>query len=231
MGSFLLIKFVHDKYCYRSDNMLRWVKNKLQVTNRYLKGVTEPFKYMESKGWYFLSGFTFQGGFLMDNFIEKIIKKQKTGKDYLITVGLVFAGIVLFLVIQNFKILASFALVVLVGIVYGIYYVSTTRNIEYEFILTNDELDIDKIISRRKRKRIFSGSCKNFDVLAKLKSDKYTPEVVRIKKRIEAVSSLASPNVFFATLNYKGERTVLFFEPDERMLNMFKGYIPRKFFN
>ena len=167
----------------------------------------------------------------MDTFIEKIVKKQKTGMDYLITGVLIFIGFVLFLVLSNIKFLASFTLVFIVGIIYGIYYVSTTRNIEYEFILTNDELDIDKIISRRKRKRVFSGSCKSFDILAKVKSDKYTSEIGNIKKRIEAISSFNSPNVFFAVLNYKGEKTVLFFEPDERMINLFKGYIPRKFFN
>lgn len=167
----------------------------------------------------------------MDSFIEKIVKKQKKSTDYLLTVALVIVGLVIFLLLSNIKGLATFNLVFIVGIIYGIYYVSTMRNIEFEFILTNDELDIDKIISRRRRKRVFSGSCKSFDVMARVKSDKYTQEVAGIKKRIEAVSSIDSPNVFFATLNYKGDRTILFFEPDERMLTLFKGYMPRKFFS
>lgn len=166
----------------------------------------------------------------MDTFIEKIVRRQKKTSDHLITAGLVFAGLILFLVVSNIQFLASFSLFIFAGIVYGIYYVSTTRNIEYEFILTNDELDIDKIVSRRKRKRIFSASCKNFDVLARVSSDKYTQEIKNMKKRIEAVSSINSPDVFFATLNYKGEKTVILFEPDERMLKLFKTYIPKKFF-
>jgi hypothetical protein len=166
----------------------------------------------------------------MDTFIEKIVKRQKTGKDYFISTGLIFGGFILFLVVSNIKFLASFSLIIIAGIIYGIYYVSTTRNIEYEFILTNDELDVDKIISRRKRKRIFSSSCKNFDILAGISSGKYTLDVKNIKKRIEAVSSINAPDVFFATLNYKGEKTVIFFQPDERMLKLFKTYIPKKFF-
>jgi hypothetical protein len=166
----------------------------------------------------------------MDTFIEKIVKRQKTGKDYLISAGLILGGFILFLVVSNIQFLASFSLLIIAGIIFGIYYLSSTRNIEYEFILTNDELDIDKIISRRKRKRIFSSSCKNFDVLARISSEKYTQEIKNMKKRIEAVSSINSPNVFFATLNYKGEKTVVFFEPDERMMKLFKTYIPKKFF-
>jgi hypothetical protein len=167
----------------------------------------------------------------MDTFIEKIVRRQKTGKDHLVTTGLVVLGIILFIVASNFKFLSSFILIIIAGIIYGIYYLSSSRNIEYEFILTNDELDIDKIVSRRKRKRIFSSSCKNFDVLARVKSEKYARETRTIKKRIEAVSSLNSPDAFFAIMNYKGEKTVILFEPDERMINLFKTYIPKKFFN
>lgn len=166
----------------------------------------------------------------MDTFIEKIVRRQKKTKDRLMTSGLVFLGFVLFIVVLNIPFLQTFNIFILAAIVYGIYYLSSSTNIEYEFILTNDELDIDKIVSRRKRKRVFSASCKNFDVLARVSSEKYAQETRNIKKRIEAISSINSPDVFFATLNYKGERTVVLFEPDERMINLFKTYIPKKFF-
>ena len=114
------------------------------------------------------------------------------------------------------------------ALVYLAYRFITGRNIEFEYIVTNGELDIDKIIAKRKRKRIFSASCKDFEIVARVRSNSFSQSVQSIKNRIDASSSLSSTDAFFVTLNYKGERTLVIFEPDERMLNNFKIFIPRK---
>ena len=164
----------------------------------------------------------------MDTFIEKIVNKKRDFKDTLITVGIILAVLIAVPFAFRIPLLNAF---IVVGLVYLAYYLITSRNLEYEYIVTNGDLDIDKIIARRKRKRIFSASCKDFDILAKVKSNSYSLQVQSIKNRIEAVSSMDSDDVYFATLNYKGDRTVVFFEPDERMLNSFKSLIPRKIVN
>ena len=166
----------------------------------------------------------------MDIFMEKIVAKKKGIQDYLIITGLVFAGFIVLIAVMTISFLRSLWPILAAGVIYLIYYLSTSRNVEFEYIVTNGDLDIDKIISRRKRKRIFSANCKSFDILAKYKSEHYNSEVKNIQKKIEAVSSMDSPGVYFATLNYKNERTVIFFEPDEKMLDSFKTYIPRKLF-
>lgn len=166
----------------------------------------------------------------MDTFIEKIVARKKTSKDMMFNIGIILAGLILFFALQMVPFLSSFFLLILVGVIYGAYQLIKSRNIEFEYVVTNGDLDIDKIIAQRKRKRIFSASCKEFDIVAKVKSSHYGHHVETIKNRFEAVSSMDSDNVFFATLNYKGEKTVVFFEPDERMLNNFKTFIPRKIF-
>lgn len=166
----------------------------------------------------------------MDVFMEKIVAKKKDAKDTLFAAAMLLVGFIAILTVPVIPVVNSLWLFIDAGIVYGIYYLISTRNIEFEYIVTNGDLDIDKIISRRKRKRIFSASCKDFDVVARLNSDKYDNEARNIKNRIETVSSMQSPDVYFVTLSYKGERTIVFFEPDERMLNAFKTFIPRKVF-
>ena len=116
------------------------------------------------------------------------------------------------------------------GFAYLGYRIVISRNIEYEYIVTNGDLDIDKIISKRKRKRIFSANCREFDIVSKVKSNSFSQSVQSIKNRIDASSSIDSPDAYFITLNYKGEKTLVIFEPNERMLNNFKIYIPRKVF-
>jgi hypothetical protein len=170
------------------------------------------------------------GGLLMDVFMEKIVARKKDYKDNMMLVGIVLATLILTLVVLNVPIIRQLGigLFLFAGLIYLAYRFITSRNVEFEYVVTNGELDIDKIISRRKRKRIFSASCKEFDILARVKSNSFSQSVQSIKKRIDASSNINSPDAFFATLNYKGEKTLLIFEPDERMLNNFKTFIPRK---
>jgi len=166
----------------------------------------------------------------MDVFIEKIVGRKKRIEDHLFIAGLVTIGIIAFFAVFAIPILSGFAPILAAGIIFCVYYFAKSRNIEFEYAVTNGDLDIDKIISQRKRKRVFSANCKDFDVVAKVGSQQYTHEVRNMKNRLEAVSSMDAPGVYFITLTYKGEKMVVFFEPDERMLNSFKTFIPRKVF-
>lgn len=166
----------------------------------------------------------------MDIFIERIVARRKKPQDHLITAAIIFGVIIALLVIPAIPMIGGLWPILAAGLIYVGYLFITSRNIEFEYAVTNGDLDIDKIISQRKRKRIFSSSCKEFEVVAKLGSDKYTHDIRSIKNRIDATSFIDSPNVYFAALKYKGERTVVFFEPDKKMLDAFKTFIPRKVF-
>lgn len=167
---------------------------------------------------------------LMDTFMEKIVAKRKDIKDNLMVSGIILGTIIAILAVVNIPLInqLGIGLFLAAGLIYLAYRLITSRNIEYEYVVTNGELDIDKIISRRKRKRIFSASCKEFDIVARVSSNSFSQSVQSIKNRIDASSYIGSPDAYFATLNYKGEKTLVIFEPDERMLNNFKFFIPRK---
>ncbi len=164
----------------------------------------------------------------MDVFIEKLVTKQNTLEDYLFKAGIISIGTII--VVMSFLIasIRSYSPFILGIVGFGLYYFITLRNIEFEYSLTNGELDIDRIVAQRKRKRIFSAHCKEFDVVARLDSSEYNRQAQGVKKRFEMVSSMSSPDVYFAILNYKGAKSVMFFEPNERMLKAFKTYIPKK---
>ncbi len=164
----------------------------------------------------------------MDTFIEKIVVKKKDVKDYIITTATILGAIIITPVLLNIPVIGSMSLLVVAAIIYGVYRLITSRNVEFEYIVTNGDLDIDRIIAQRKRKRIFSANCKEFDIIAKVNSEYHTPDIQQIKNRIEAVSTLNYEETFFITLHYSGEKTVVYFEPDERMLKNFRTFIPRK---
>lgn len=166
----------------------------------------------------------------MDVFLEKIVKRTKNITDIAIVVGIVVLSLLLTVILLSLSFLRAFVPLLFVGICYVAYAFIRNRNIEYEYIVTNGDLDIDMIIAQRKRKRIFSGNCKDFEMVAKLSSGQYDYNTQNIKNRILAVSSMQSQDVYFISLVKDGQKQLVFFEPHPKMLESFKKYIPRKIF-
>ncbi len=95
---------------------------------------------------------------IMDTYSEQLVIKRRTGSDklkaVLISAGaVILASFVMFLAIA----LKFFSLVIpVVLILFGAIWYLGNLNIEYEYIITNNEMDVDKIIGRRKRKRMIT---------------------------------------------------------------------------
>jgi len=94
----------------------------------------------------------------MDRFVEQIIAKKTEPRDAAMRIVLVMGGSLL---------AAAFALVAVLFLITYLFMFSIAAMwltwfllqgtyIEYEYIVTNDELDIDKIIARKKRKRLIT---------------------------------------------------------------------------
>lgn len=94
----------------------------------------------------------------MDNYCEQLVEKRKTGADIarmvLVSLGLILGASACMFLSIYFGI--TFLVIFAVGLLaLGVWLVSG-MNVEYEYIVTNNEMDIDKIIGRRKRKRMIT---------------------------------------------------------------------------
>jgi hypothetical protein len=167
----------------------------------------------------------------MDNFLERLIVKKKTRQDNIFKVLVISAGILAAFLILTIQFVSLMSPIIDAAIIFIVYYLIKNRNIEFEYTLTNGDLDIDVIIGRKKRIRAFSSNCKSFDIVAKYDDGKYEKYSNGVSKRLVFVSSLDSPEVYFAVLDYKGIKTAMFFEPSEQMLAQMKIYIPMKVIN
>lgn len=169
----------------------------------------------------------------MEAFFEHMVKKKFDYKDFCIILIIILgAGLLSLAALAFWMYLGIFWLLIVCGIVYLSYLLITNRSIEYEYSLTNDELDIDKIRHRKRRKRLISVKCKAFDLLASVNDPAHNAEIKNtgIKKVIVAASSPYSENAYFAIFTKDGVLTLLVFEPNEKMLNTMKTFNPRKVF-
>ena len=89
----------------------------------------------------------------MDHFAEYLVQKRPTSQDRLKQGLIVAAAVVLSVLIGAISVLTGwlFLLVLVIGAIYGAYYLLTGCYTEYEYTVTNGELDVDKIAGRRKR--------------------------------------------------------------------------------
>jgi hypothetical protein len=94
----------------------------------------------------------------MDIFIEQLVQKKPSPRDILLTVSVFAATAALctVFIIAAFSFLGLPMLVVVPGIIWLGGHIQKGLNIEYEYILTNEELDVDKIKGKSKRKRMFT---------------------------------------------------------------------------
>lgn len=173
---------------------------------------------------------------VMDVFIEQLIVKVLTPKERMLQilslVGLGFVGILLIMISG---VLGPFGFITLLGAagcLYGAWYLFSSFNTEFEYALTNGEIDIDKIIAKRKRARLITVKAKEIEIMAPV-SDKYAKEINNpsFKKKIDAASSENSKDAYFITLNSeKYGLTRVIFEPNQQIIDGMKAAAPRKVF-
>ena len=166
----------------------------------------------------------------MDFFNEHIVARKKGSKEYLFTAAIILGAILLIFVLMLFlNYLQSFFLLLVAGVIYFMYIGITSMNIEYEYIVTNGELDIDKIAARRKRTRILSVHSRSFEYFAPLNSEhKNAYDNTGITKRLDLTSNTGSSGVYFFIYYKNNDKICVTFEPTEKMIECFSEYVPSR---
>ena len=99
---------------------------------------------------------------------------------------------------------------------------------EYEYAVTNGDLDVDSIAGRRKRRRVLSMSVRRIALLAPA-TEKYQAELNSnsIRNVIDASISPKSEGLWFARYeDDAGVDTLLLFNPNEKVLRALVRVIP-----
>lgn len=101
----------------------------------------------------------------MDTFAEQLVYKYPSSKDnakkFLIyAVAIVLALVIIVLTIPTW--FGGFGLVLGGGVAWLGYFLGTRQYVEYEYIITNGEIDIDKIVAKSKRTRLITVKVSTF---------------------------------------------------------------------
>ncbi|MDR1540751.1 MAG: DUF6106 family protein [Clostridiales bacterium] len=166
-----------------------------------------------------------------DIYNEQIVKKQASMKSTLTRVGIILSVVVIFFVCLSIPVIQTFAIIIAAAAAFGAYYLISMLNIEYEYIFTNGELDIDAIYSKSRRKRVFTGTVKDFDIVAHVSDAAHTRDFGGATETKDYSSGVVGNNTYAFLASYKGKRLKIIFEPNEKMIKAFSSVLtPRKFF-
>ena len=166
----------------------------------------------------------------MDVFVEQLVKKEPSGKDWtlriLIGVGMgVLTAVSLFVFLFIFPLLG---LLLFFGVVWGGYHLITSTDCEYEYIVTNGEIDIDKIIAKRKRVRLITAKASAFEAFGEYKDAPDTDEAVTTVSAV-GESSDGGEKVCYADFKHPSAGNVrLIFSPNEKVIEAITPFFPRQ---
>ena len=158
----------------------------------------------------------------MDTFVEQIIVIKKTSKTWLGYAGITLTALILMTVAYMFLYAIFIPLDFL--IFWGAYKLYTMLNIEYEYIITNSTMDIDKIIAKSSRKRMIS-----FDLSTVLRIEKYTGSLPQnITKDCFFACNIDDENAYIVYYKKDGNPQKTFvFAPSEKTISAMKDFLPR----
>lgn len=159
----------------------------------------------------------------MDTFFEQIISIKKSPAQIMIVALiwivalLITFGAVMFL--GSFSILAGF------GLFYAAIKLSGKFNIEYEYIVTNTSLDIDKITNKSSRVRVLS-----LELPTVSRLEKFNPHAIANinSKELVIACNLKSDDAYLLVCDdEKGKSKYLVFAPNNKVRSGMLKFIPK----
>lgn len=161
----------------------------------------------------------------MDTFFEQIIAVRKTGKAIAALIGIWLAAFLLCFFLLFTNLFGVFSILLIAGVIYGAFKLCCLFNIEYEYIVTNGTMDIDKIINKSSRKRVLS-----FELQTVSRIEKYNPALLNSvnSKEVIIACNTDDKDAYLMVSSTEGKGTnYLVFAPDERVRGAVVKFVPK----
>lgn len=159
---------------------------------------------------------------MSDYYTEQLVKKRADMKDVFIKALLVALTIVSVLIVFMFP----FGIILPVGMIVLDVFMFRRMNVEYEYLYVNGDLDIDKIMNKAKRKRVFSAHVSNLELLAPVKDLELRQHADA--KTFDFSSRNDGARLYALVVVDRGQKKKVIFEPNDTIIEGFKMLAPRK---
>ena len=146
----------------------------------------------------------------MDVYIEELMPKGKDRSDWQFLIGITVSGILVtgliiwlmafmvFVVRNTFtQIILTFGPLAIAAVWYGVYRLCNSRSVEYEYIVINNNLDIDKIMAKKRRTKLVELDIKDASIMACVDDEENNDVYKNIDKSVKVLDLGAkNPNLY-----------------------------------
>ena len=157
-----------------------------------------------------------------DFYTEQMVKKQPDMKDMLTKAVLVAVTIVSFLIVLMFPI----GLILPIAMIVLDVFMFRRLNVEYEYLFLNGDLDIDKIMNKAKRKKVFSVNVGDLELMAPF--DAVELRQYQNARTYDYSSGNKQAKRYVLVVSGSGELKKVIIEPNGTIIEGFYMMAPRK---
>ncbi len=161
----------------------------------------------------------------MDIYCEQLVTKKRSSGDKAKVVLTLLGSVVVGAALILFALFSGFLVLIIGGlVVVGLgAWLAAGFGVEYEYIVTNNEMDIDKIIGKRKRKRMITVDLTKTSEFSSLPTkDEKDAEVT-----VQASSGMQTDAHYLICTHSDYGTVKVVFNPDERMREAIDKALPR----
>ena len=163
---------------------------------------------------------------MKDLFYEQLVKRKEIASPKFIRI----AVIVLIAFLMTIGALMFGFISVVVAVVLGVasfFYIFPHSSMEYEYALSNYDMDIDAIYNRSKRESIMSFDIRKAEMIAPKGSSKLA--YFQPKKTLDFTSGNADARVYSIMINLDKVLYNILIEPDDQMLDNIRVWMGMRF--
>lgn len=167
----------------------------------------------------------------MDNFSEQLVKREPTSSDrfkrgFIYAAGVLLTALLAALAFMPFmlgSIWSILCMVLAAGSGYATFFFIQGTHVEYEYTFTNGELDIDKIVAKKKRTPLISTEVRKFTAFGK-----YNENLEETSDLTVVISSdnIASHEYYAEFIHAEYGNVRLIFSPNEVLLENIRKFMP-----
>lgn len=178
----------------------------------------------------------------MDVFIEELVKKRREGKDYAVLAVLILGGLIISAALmmailyatlvfgELAQIAGSIGMLLIAAAWYAVYHIYNSSSVEYEYIVVNNNLDIDKIMAKKRRKNILELDIKDAAIMACVDDAENNSVYKNVDNSVKILDlSAKNPNLYTYFIDYSldGNRQIVLFQPTSKMVEALWRFNPK----
>jgi hypothetical protein len=161
-----------------------------------------------------------------DVFKEQIVQRKPTLRDKALRIGLIILTALIFFIAM--VMLQTIGMMIGFAACFGAWFAMSFLSVEYEYVFTNGDLDIDIIYNRARRKRLFSGHVNNFEIMCHIDDKIHIGEFSGAQETRDYTSGVVGDYTYAFLTTHNSKRVKFIIEPNEKMLKAISTVLTRR---